>query len=510
MNKINKILVFIIILNLTFSFTLADRKTIITGQEYLDEQSFLMDNINFTISFDKNNNGLNATTFISDYLVINVNNRECKEKDYYEFCFNEFISLRSSSKEIVIERNKAKVTIKKINCYPYVGELNITCTKQIGQLCNIKEECYSNICLHGVCSDRSFICGDGYCDNQNKICPEDCINKIEMINQTPPSFIIPVNKEKMSTNITLMPGKVYNFTVEGEYLIDKSNKRIKPEGINELNKFNPCPEENTGAIIAFLCDKCYAVSKMKSFIIDKKCQLYFQINEVILRDNTGTVQVTIIDNDNLELYQYENIKSQIKNILTRYIYLISNNKYSETFEFIDEELKELNKLRDIMAKKDIFDPQIKEILSKNYSIDSISFDEEEENYRTNFKLINEQNSKDFIKANAIINLKNEKYFIKSFNLNHQNYSIEIFKEYLSINEEEKRIELEQNLETNTNIENIKTNNDIIKDNSNEIIEEEIKEPPKKILIIVVSIVSVLIFGILLSILLSKKKNVESL
>ncbi|MFC1612738.1 hypothetical protein ACFL23_00205 [Patescibacteria group bacterium] len=51
-------------------------------------------------------------------------------------------------------------------------------TNALGESCTTSWDCDADYCIHNICRDHYYFCGDGYCDEGYTICPEDCAGSV--------------------------------------------------------------------------------------------------------------------------------------------------------------------------------------------------------------------------------------------------------------------------------------------------------------------------------------------
>ncbi|MBR9691331.1 hypothetical protein GOV06_00950 [Candidatus Woesearchaeota archaeon] len=99
---------------------------------------------------------------------------ECKEIGYLEFC------LTAVTNETEEEDTQFRLIIYEKECIEYnIDNGSIGCKVKIGEECASDYSCIGK-CLHGTCTISYPICGDSYCDKNEK-CDQDC--KVE-VNET--------------------------------------------------------------------------------------------------------------------------------------------------------------------------------------------------------------------------------------------------------------------------------------------------------------------------------------
>jgi hypothetical protein len=184
----------------------------------------------------------NLLGFKSRFSEVNVRKDYCETLGYYKFCFRGF-----RYQNLVPYSTEANLTITKLDCIEYEIGNTTTCKKKIGSLCNNNTECTSDLCLHGVCSFKKNICGDGYCDKDEQRCG-DCNDEINIITQDPFTFTLLLNKTWQKPPFILYPTKTYTFKVQNAPLV-----------ASKKSSYSPCPQYDQNAIVAMICGECYAI-----------------------------------------------------------------------------------------------------------------------------------------------------------------------------------------------------------------------------------------------------------
>ena len=421
-------------------FALADKTTIIDSKDYINGEVVNIDGLDFTVSFDPRNQAPNQISIYGDYLRTIVRAGQCRTIGYYEFCFEEFVH--------VIERHKATISVYKMDCIPYHGSLDLVCKIPLGRYCNLTEQCASAVCLHGICSEITSVCRDGYCDNEERSCPEDCINRLTVHTMIPLTFYVPVDRDRMDTGITLRPGVIYNFTAEGNYTIGKPYLDVTTEGTDRFSEFNPCPYERTGALVAFACDECYALASMQEFRVNRECNLSFQVNDVVLKDNNGSAYVSISEKIDKQTYLYTrretslydldaNKEEYLKAALEKYLNLLAKHEYEAANNLVyASSLKELNEIRQEKRLEEIFDPQLIEILTASFDVESGTAQEHGENIILIAEVRRQRGSETTDHTFKAVFVKDDLYYsLVSLQIDQQNHSTEDLRSLLITGEE---------------------------------------------------------------------------
>jgi len=161
---------YLLLLLLLAPFVYAE--TTVIDQNFNNTDTFKINNVDYKMDYSFKSE---KVLIKSIYSKLILGKYACEDKGYYEFCFVNI------SEETEREDTKIKLAVYGKNCSLYNVNRTQACRHKVGEGCESDYSCMSGKCLHNICTFIYPICGDGYCDG-NERCTADC--KEPEVNET--------------------------------------------------------------------------------------------------------------------------------------------------------------------------------------------------------------------------------------------------------------------------------------------------------------------------------------
>ena len=319
-------LFFGVIIFLNFGVPFVSSQEILVDGQFGFRDSINLSNASFELQYLINHDTVFLNSMFGQ-LVVSVN--ECQSIDIYTVCVDS-VSLGDPEKisKSEYEDIKYELLITKENNTKY----------PLGHLCKKSEDCYSKRCLNNLCTIARPVCGDGYCDT-NERCQTDCNLDVDIISSNPYRARFNASKDWQSTNFILSKDIVYNLEVDANYGVG-SEDNMSYTGVlrNTWMKYDDA--YNYGSILIKLCDDIHDLSN-KTFNTDSDCRFSARVNDKILLDNNGHFDLvlkegyTIYEKNNV-IRKNEDFFNFIKSKKYNDIISISTGDAQEYFEIIND------------------------------------------------------------------------------------------------------------------------------------------------------------------------------
>lgn len=261
-------------------------ETTIINKELNPEDSVIVDGVNYSFYYSFKSE---KASFTSPFNKLILSKNDCVVRGYHRFCF---VNVTEKVEQYDM---KMRINVSRLGCVSYRkgGDVNSSCKTGLGSECSYDVECVEGKCYLGICSIVFPICGDGYCDG-NERCFEDCNREAELLSFN--KYSIPVDKDWVYV-MDLTPEKAYSLSGEGTYKYNVSASS-GVSGVSEYREKDPCPEINSKALVASVCGTCYPVSATGAIKPAKECPLLVRVNEQALIDNSGELILKISETNN--------------------------------------------------------------------------------------------------------------------------------------------------------------------------------------------------------------------
>ncbi|MFP4400405.1 MAG: restriction endonuclease, partial [Candidatus Woesearchaeota archaeon] len=397
----------IVFLIFILSSSIVFAETEVTNRKFLYQDKINIDNTEFKFNY-----AISAEKLLVDSIygkeILGLN--DCDTIDIYKFCLT---SVELGDPDYISNNmfDQVRITLH-ITKYNSEDKPRLDYEKPIGYFCQNSSECFSKMCLNNICTTRKPICGDGYCDDKER-CENDCELNAGVISINPYKVRINVSKDWQNPNFILQPETIYSINSEGEFDVDTDNKDISQEGVSGSSQLKKCTNGNYGSLVAEICGFCVPIGTKTTIQIDQECKLFLGINDLVLLDNSGYVDVTIE-----EKYTKEDIEN-VLSVNNRHFEFRNSNDFKSLSSITTGQIKtnfmEFGKLDREIRK---YEPSTYFYLT-NYSILNTTYKLSDDTFVVNNKV---KNGNETYNVTIFITKKSDQFLITEIRYKEHKFS----------------------------------------------------------------------------------------